>query len=74
MRALLLDGDFSYKVDITQGCQLVGSPCVVTKSNKNIISELDGEPAYEVLKRRIPKGILQDPMDILRLLFVAFPA
>jgi len=70
---LLLDGDFSCKIDITQGCQLVGSPCVVTKSNKNIISELDGEPAYEVLKRRIPKGILQDPMDILRLLFVAFP-
>jgi len=70
---LLLDGDFSYKVDITQGCQLVGPPCVITKSNKNIISELDGEPAYEVLKRRIPKSILQDPMDILRLLFVAFP-
>lgn len=70
---ILLDGDFSYKVDITQGCQLVGPPCVVTKSNKNIISELDGEPAYQVLKKRIPKGVLQDPMDILRLLFVAFP-
>ena len=70
---LLLDGDFSYKVDITQGCQLVGPACVITKSNKHIITELDGEPAYEVLKKRIPKGILQDPMDILRLLFVAFP-
>ena len=70
---LLLDGEFSYKVDITQGCQLIGSPCVITKSNKNIISELDGEPAFEVLKKRIPKGILQDPMDILRLLFIAFP-
>lgn len=70
---ILLDGDFSYKIDITQGCQLVGPPCVVTKSNKNIISELDGEPAYQVLKKRIPKGVLQDPMDILRLLFVAFP-
>ncbi|GJM16084.1 MAG: hypothetical protein DHS20C13_14110 [Thermodesulfobacteriota bacterium] len=70
---LLLDGDFSYKVDITQGCQLVGPPCTVTKCNKNIISELDGQPAYEVLKKRIPSGILEDPMDILRLLFVAFP-
>lgn len=70
---VLLDGDFSYKVDITQGCQLVGPPCVITKANKNIISELDGEPAYEVLKKRIPNGLLQDPMDILRLLFVAFP-
>lgn len=70
---LLLDGEFSYKVDITQGCQLIGPPCVITKANKNIISELDGEPAFEVLKKRIPKGIIEDPMDILRLLFIAFP-
>ncbi len=70
---LLLDGKFSYKIDITQGCQLIGPPCVITKANKNIISELDGEPAFEVLKKRIPKGILQDPMDILRLFFIAFP-
>ncbi len=70
---LLLDGEFSYKVDITQGCQLIGPPCVVTKAHKNIISELDGEVAYEVLKKRIPNGLLEDPMDILRLLFVAFP-
>ncbi len=70
---LLLDGEFSYKVDITQGCQLIGPPCVITKAHKNIISELDGEVAYEVLKERIPNGILEDPMDILRLLFVAFP-
>jgi len=70
---VLLDGDFSCKVDITQGCQLVGSPCLVTGANKNIISELDGEPAFEVLKKRIPNGILRDPADIVRLLFVAFP-
>jgi len=70
---LLLDGEFSYKVDITQGCQLVGDPCVITKANKNIISELDGEPAFQVLKKRVPRGLLQDPMDIMRYLFVAFP-
>ncbi|MEM7007505.1 MAG: FIST N-terminal domain-containing protein [Thermodesulfobacteriota bacterium] len=70
---MLLEGDFSYKVDITQGCQLIGPPCVITGSNKNIISELDGEPAFEVLKKRIPNGILQEPMDLLRLVFVAFP-
>lgn len=70
---VLLNGDFSYKVDITQGCQLVGPPCVVTGSNKNIISELDGEPAFEVMKKRIPNGILESHEDILRLLFAAFP-
>lgn len=70
---LLLDGDFSCEIDITQGCQLAGPPCIITKSNKNIICELDGKPAYEVLKKRVPNGILQDSMDILRVLFVAFP-
>ena len=70
---LLLDGEFSYKVDITQGCKLIGPPCVVTGANKNIITELDGEVPFEVLKKRIPNGLLEDPMDILRLLFVAFP-
>lgn len=69
----LLDGDFSSKIDITQGCQLAGPPCVITGSNKNIISELDGKPAYEVLKKRIPKGLLQDSTDILQVLFAAFP-
>ena len=70
---LLLDGEFSYKVDITQGCQLIGPPCVITKANKNIITELDGQVPFEVLKKRIPNGLLQDPMDVLRLLYVAFP-
>ncbi len=70
---LLLDGEFSYKIDITQGCKLIGPPCVVTGANKNIITELDGQVPFEVLKKRIPNGLLQDTMDLLRLLFVAFP-
>ncbi len=70
---ILLEGDFSSYIDITQGCKMIGPPCVVTGANKNVITELDGEPAFEVLKKRIPNGIIEDPIDILRLLFVAFP-
>ncbi len=70
---LLLDGEFSYKIDITQGCKLIGPPCVITGANKNIITELDGQVPFDVLKKRIPNGLLQDTTDVLHLLFVAFP-
>jgi small ligand-binding sensory domain FIST len=70
---LLLSGDFSYNIDITQGCQLVGKTSVITGCNKNVISELDGEPALDVLKRMIPSSLTYDPLNIMRLIFVAFP-
>lgn len=70
---LLFSGEFSYKIDITQGCQLVGETCVVTGCNKNVISELDGEPALDVLKKMIPNSLISDPLNIMRLIFVAFP-
>ncbi len=69
----LFTGDFSCKIDITQGCQLVGEPCVITRADKNLIYELDGEPAVDVLKKRVPKAVLEDQGSIMRLLFMAFP-
>jgi len=69
----LFSGEFSYKIDITQGCKLVGDACVITGCNKNIISELDGEPALDVLKKVIPNALISNPLDIMRLIYVAFP-
>lgn len=69
----LFSGDFLYTVDITQGCRLVGAPCVITKADRNLIYELDGEPAVDALKKRVPGALLKDPGNIMRLLFVAFP-
>ena len=69
----LLSGEFSYQIDITQGCQLVGNTCVITECDKNVISRLDGEPALDVLKKMIPNSLIGDPLNIMRLIFVAFP-
>ncbi|MGH7792621.1 MAG: FIST N-terminal domain-containing protein [Thermodesulfobacteriota bacterium] len=69
---LALYGDFKHGIGITQGCQPVGAPCIITKAEGNIIFELDGEPAFRVLKKRVPKRIIENPMDIMRLLFVGF--
>ena len=69
----LFSGDFSYKIDITQGCKLVGETSVITRCNRNVISELDGEPAFDALKKVIPESLVSDPPSIMRLIYAAFP-
>lgn len=69
----LFSGEFSYSIDITQGCKLVGESFVVTSSNKNVILELDGTPAFEKLKEVIPDALVKDPNSIMRLIYAAFP-
>lgn len=44
-------------IGITQGCQPVGPPCRVTRASENIVLELDGRPALEVLRGRLPAGV-----------------
>ena len=54
-----LSGDFRVHIDITQGCQPIAEPMVITKAEGNLIYEIDGRPALEafarVLKGRSPK-------------------
>ena len=68
----MIQGSFTHRIGITQGCQPVGVPCIITKSEHNLIFELDGQPAFEVLKKQVPKRIRENPRDLLRLLFVGF--
>ena len=70
---LFLRGNFGHRIGITQGCQPVGLPCTITKVETNIIFELDGRPAFEVLKESIPASIRENPREIMRLVFAAFP-
>jgi small ligand-binding sensory domain FIST len=69
---IMLKGEFNYSIGITQGCQPVGSPFLITRCENNIIIELDNKPAYEVLKRHVPRTILENPNDLIRTLFVGF--
>lgn len=66
-------GDLKYDIGITQGCMPLGSMCKITKANQNIIYELDGKPALEVLKENIPSYLLEDPAKIPYTLFLGFP-
>ncbi len=55
--ALHLTGSVRATIGVTQGCQPLGDPCRVTRSSGNIILELDGRSAVEVLRSRLPLGL-----------------
>lgn len=70
---LMIYGSYTYKIGITQGCQPVGVPCIITKATNNMIFELDGQPAFEVLKSQVPLRILESGRELTRLLFIGLP-
>ncbi len=69
---IMMRGGFNYSIGITQGCQPIGRPFLITRSENNIIIELDNKPAYEVLRKHVPQTILESPVDLIRTLFVGF--
>jgi len=46
--AILL-GDIHFDIVVSQGCRPVGEPFIITKSENNILYELAGKPALQVL-------------------------
>jgi len=56
-----LGGEFRCRVAVTQGCRPLGAPVLVTRSHENLILEVDGRPALEVLRERVPPALLADP-------------
>jgi len=47
---LSIGGDVAIDVVLAQGCRPVGSPVVVTSAKRNLICELSGRPAIEVIR------------------------
>jgi small ligand-binding sensory domain FIST len=50
---MLFAGDFEITTGASLGCRLIGPPRRITSVNNNILVELDGRPALEVLKQSI---------------------
>lgn len=68
-----LSGAFETVVDITQGCQPVGKPMVITKAQENLILEIDGRPAFEVFAGLVGKAFQQDLRRALAFVFAGLP-
>lgn len=50
LTGILLTGGLSTEIGVAQGCQPIGKPREVTRSDGRVIFELDGEPALERFK------------------------
>jgi small ligand-binding sensory domain FIST len=69
-----LSGSFQASIDITQGCQPITEPLVITKAEGNIIYEIDHRPAFEVFASVLKGPLLDDLRRALMFVFVGLPA
>jgi small ligand-binding sensory domain FIST len=65
-----LGGRFRHAIGITQGCRPLGGPVRVTRSHDNMILEIDGRPALEVLRQQAPTELMEDLEWAFNFLFV----
>jgi small ligand-binding sensory domain FIST len=70
---LRLSGYFETAVDITQGCQPITAPMVITKAERNLIFELDHRPAFEVFLSVLKGPLVEDLRRALMFIFVGLP-
>jgi len=71
---MILSGSFHASIDITQGCQPITGPMVITRAEKNLIFEIDNRPALEVFARLLKGPLAEDIRRALTVLFVGLPA
>jgi small ligand-binding sensory domain FIST len=65
-----LGGSFRHHVAISQGCRPLAEPLEVTEAHENLILEIDGRPAMEVLREVAPAGVLERSESAFNYLFV----
>jgi small ligand-binding sensory domain FIST len=66
-----IGGEFRRKVIVAQGCRPVGEPLRVTRSERNLVYELDGRPALDRLRDVVPEELLEDPEHALHVVSIA---
>lgn len=69
-----LCGEQPVHVGVTQACQPVTTPMTITACEGQWILELDGKPAFQVLKEKVPAPLLEDLRRLITCVFLAIPA
>jgi small ligand-binding sensory domain FIST len=70
---LHLSGFFESAVDITQGCQPITPPMVITRAERNLIFELDHRPAVGAFLSVLKGPLADDLRRALMFVFVGLP-
>jgi len=71
---LYLDGSFRTHIEITQGCQPISDPMVITKAERNLIYEINERPALDVFSSLLKGPLATDLRRALSVLFIGLPA
>jgi len=74
LSGLLLTGPLDLSIGITQGCQPVSEPLVITRAKGNLIFEINNQPAFELFARVIKGPLLEDLRRALAFVFAGLPA
>ncbi len=71
---LRMGGRFRHTVAVTHGCAPLTKPLRATRVHENLILELDGRPAFDVLREQAPDDLMEDLSAAIRTLFVGLLA
>lgn len=58
--AISISGDVSLAYETNHGCMIIGEQRIVTKASGNVIEEIDGAPAYQVLSEYLNEDERKD--------------
>lgn len=73
--AVLMVGDFEFETTVTHGSEPLGDPRIVTRSEGNIIYEIDGRPALDVANEVFGETITRENIaSAITLMGVGFKA
>lgn len=70
---VLLTGELSCSIGVTQACRPVGAPLRVTAGEGNVIETLDGLPALEAMAGAVGAASTDDLERLAGYVFVGFP-
>lgn len=73
LAGLALGGNLRVETGITRSCQPFGEPLRITRAEGNMIYEMDGRPAYDILLESISRIDFENPDEILERVFLGLP-
>ena len=70
---LAFGGNLEFEIGITQSCQPLGEPLQITRSQGNVIFEIEGRPAYNIFLELITQLHFEDTREVFHRLFLGLP-
>ncbi len=70
---MAFSGNFRSDAGITRTCQPFGEPLRITRAEGNLIYEMDGRPAYDLLLESLSRIEFESPEHLLQRVFLGLP-